>query len=300
MNYYHRWVYLRTDRLPQALVLALTSIPRLSSLFLCGIPTECDDNLVSHQFHHLQRLAHVTKTLRDPKDWANGKLKAVNGCLFEAAYTSASSLVHLDTPGQFVQFERMASIPWLSLRTLILRGYIYSKEANLFSTVLAATPQLSELVMDLIVIGGSINQFAVYPDDSETPSSDKPLITVPRLQRLTLANAHPSDRIFYRLTSEMMFLSLPAIELWEDPMQRHEVALSSNAASYVLQRCTASNITEFRISISGELPPTLLTEVAHAFPFLEKFELRHRVDMDEHGSPIEVTQYPPVCHFLST
>jgi hypothetical protein len=98
----------------------------------------------------------------------------------------------------------------------------------------------------------------------------------------------------------VIFLSLPAVAFREVPMRRCELALSSNAASYVLQRCTASNITEFRISISGELPPALLSEIARAFPSLQKFELRHRVDVDERGGPIEVTEYSPVCHFLNT
>ena len=224
--------------------------------------------------------------------------KAVGKYLFETACTSSSALVHLDILSKFVQVDRMASLLWSSLRTLILRGRLYSKDAKLFSQVLAATPQLSELVMDLIVVGNSTPQFAVYPHDS-----DIPLHSVPKLQRLTLANVHPLDRIFQHLTDEMTFLSLPAAVVYrEDWMQKCNLALSYRATSYILRKCTASNITEFRISISGELPPTLLSEVAHAFPSLAKFELRHRKEVDENRNSIKITEYSPVCHFefLST
>ena len=222
-------------------------------------------------------------------------METVGKCLFETAYTSASALVHLDILGQSVQLERMASLQWSSLQTLILRGYLYAKDAKLFSTVLAVTPQLSELVMDLIVIDGSIPQFSVYPHDD----SDIPLHSVPKLRRLTLANPHPLDRIFQHLTDEMMFLSLPtAVVFREDWLERCQLAVSYNAASYILRMCTASNITEFRIFISGELPPMLLSEIAHTFPSLEKFELRHRIEVDEDQNPIKVTEYLPVRHFM--
>ena len=219
-------VHLEIYSLSQTLLLALTSLPNLTSLFFLSLPIRCDGQFRPHQLSHLQRLlVNHTSTLEELLDWEGDKMgKAIGKCLFETACTSASALVHLDILSKFVQVDRMASLLWSSLRTLILRGRLYSKDAKVFSQVLAATPQLSELVMDLIVVGDSTPQFAVYPHDS-----DIPLHSVPKLRRLTLANVHPLDRIFQHLTDEMTFLSLPAAVVYrEDWMQKCNLALYGN------------------------------------------------------------------------
>ena len=171
-------VHLKTDSLPQSLLLALASLPQLSSLFFHSLPTFVSKRLVFPPFGHLQQLAHVSPRLGDPIQWEEERFgKMIRKFLFETACTSASALVCLEIFGQFVQFERMASLQWSSLQTLILRGHLYAKDAKLFSTVLAVTPQLSKLVMHLFVVGDSTPQFSVYPHDS-----DIPLHSVPKLQ----------------------------------------------------------------------------------------------------------------------
>ena len=291
-----------TSVLPQELILSSVSLPKLSSLFLGSYPELADDKLPFHQFSRLRQLVHVSQGVIHPFTPKTSNAERFDRLIFEAAQASASSLLRLHIPGHFAQFQRMASLSLTSLQTLELRGCIYPQRSIPFRTILAATPQLSELVLELLVMGDPTGHFAVDPDDSIATPVDLSSSFLPKLRRLTLANPDPTDRVFQQLTMETTFLSLPAV-VFKVPerslLKRSELALSSSASWDILQRCNASGLTEFRISISGELPPALLVRIAEAFPLLEKFELRHRLRLDQKGDPVMEKEYSPVRQYFA-
>ena len=294
-------IHLRAPILPllQHSVHSTVFLPNLSSLFIYLIydnldvfdPNSVLDVSFTH-FPHLRQLVVVPDRRSAPIYLDEGEASNYVDFFSEAIEASSSVIVHLDLLYHLFPFERMAGLSLTSLRSLVLRGQISPQTPTSLITFIATVPQLSDLVVDLLVNDGRHgSHFSVFPDNP-------PMTPIPELRRLTLANPHPLDCIFQNLPTDMQFLSLPSL-----PPQRNildgswyrELALSSSAAFRTLEKCTASRLVEFRISILGLLKPELLTLIAQTFPVLERFELRYResfsatesiLDVGEHKSPV--------------
>jgi hypothetical protein len=283
-------IYTRSSGPDVTFVKALATLPSLSafelenSIFRSNIDPEF--NVISGFTRVVFRLTEEWRSAPGNGRWDFSVIQREAYYLLVLLSASASTLEHIEIPGETACPQELSGHHWPRLRHLVLCGVVPDKP---LISWLRQAPLLQILDVQCFHAQNS-PPFFIYPDSQFDEASG-----IPEVRSLTLANPSPHDRIFDYL-SDVQFLSFPAL-----PKPRYyarDVSVlrahiwNATQAKEALLRCRMPNLVELRISVEDHGCSDLIHTISQVFPSLKVLELhRYPIEVPRSAEPFACSLY---------